>query len=122
MSAPAFAWALERGATLALRPSDRLVLLDLRGHGERFQGVLAGAAADRALHRAEEQHRAGGNQPAGCAATYTCGGNAGEADPVSHPAPRYPRKRDWGNPRKPAQGTPRKRGWGTPLIRHRVPP
>lgn len=29
MSAPAFAWALERGATLALRPSDRLVLLYL---------------------------------------------------------------------------------------------
>ena len=37
MSAPAFAWALERGATLSLKPAERLVLLYLAdmANGER---------------------------------------------------------------------------------------
>ena len=122
MSAPAFAWALERGATLALRPSDRLVLLYLADMANGLKVCWPGQPLiERYTGLKNNTVRAAINRLAALQ-LIRVEGTPGKLTRYHILRPDTPANGDGGNPRKRAQGHPRKRDWGTPSKRHRAPP
>ncbi len=124
MSAPAFAWALERGAALGLKPADRLVLIYLAdmANGEkvcwpgqpkimRFTGLKMTTVREAVRRLADRQLIAVEAHP-GVVTRYRI---------LRPDTPSNGHGVDVSNPHKPAQGYPDEMAQGTPPKGHGVP-